>query len=613
MNQSPNMVTASVFVGNSRVNYVSLRIEQTYGDHHYFWIELDHETVSKTFMDKPEEQIRQIGRMVSIEFRHGENSPSVYLFSGIITKVRMTGKDGKKGYIILEGASPTIMLERGRRMDVYSNVPLRNIFKKVVDGVYTDYLTCLNEPTYKTPIDFVMQYNETDWEFLKRLAWLYNENMFYSGRELLFGEYEEWEPVKLTYDYDISDIDFCSKMVENDSISYQYLPEQDNTLEQQSPTTIENSNKYLETASQQNNVLTSEKPARNIIAANIGSRSEMNELSKRKKSRNAAQTIYVTGKTKTYQATIGRLITILMPENFSNVGSLGTYRVVKSIHTIDERLHYSNQFEAVPAYLSTMPIQEPKMPQAESVVAQVISNEDPLNQGRVQVSFEFANQSSRIWMRVMSPNAGIADDKTKNRGFMFVPEQGDQVMIGFEYGDPNRPYVMGSMYHAKNGQGGQEKNHLKTIITRSGHTLEFDDAPESLGITIKDKKGNQFHLDSKGNNIEITALETITLKAKDIRLEAENNIEAQAQADIKVDAMGIAHIGSQGNLDVTTQSDMQLKAMASTSVEATSEMRVKGASTKVESSSDTEVIGTNTSVKGQNTTVSGAGHKIEIM
>lgn len=613
MNQTPNMVTASVYVGNSQVNYVSLHIEQTYGDHHYFWIQLDHETLSKNFMDNPEEQIRQIGRMVSIEFRHGENSPSVYLFSGIITKVRMTGKDGKKGNIILEGASPTIMLERGRRMDIYSNLPLRSIFKKVIDGVYTDYLKCLNEPTYQNPIDFAMQYNETDWEFLKRLSWLYNENMFYSGRELLFGQYEEWDPVKLTYDYDISDIDFCSQMVENDHINYQYLAEQDNTLEQQSPTTIENSNNYLDTVAQQNNVLTSEKPARNIIGANIGSRSEMNELTKRNKSRNAAQTIYVTGKSKTYQSTIGRLITIQMPENFSNVGTLGTYRVVKSIHTIDERLHYSNQFEAVPAYLSTMPIKEPKMPQAESILGQVISNTDPLNQGRVQVSFEFANQSSKIWMRVMSPNAGIADDKSKNRGFMFVPEQGDQVMVGFEYGDPNRPYVMGSMYHAKNGQGGQENNHLKSIITRSGHTLEFDDADESLGITIKDKKGNQFHLDSKGNNIEITALETITLKAKDIRFEAENNIEAQAGADLKADAMGIAHIGSQGNLDIVTESDMQLKAMANTSVEAISEIQVKGASTKVSSSSDTEVSGINTSLKGQSTQVSGAGHKIEIM
>jgi type VI secretion system secreted protein VgrG len=51
---------------------------------------------------------------------------------------------------------------------------------------------------------------------------------------------------------------------------------------------------------------------------------------------------------------------------------------------------------------------------------------------------------------------------------VFIPEIGDQVMLGFRYNDPNRPFVMGSMYNGTTGAGGQEKNHLKSIFTRGG-------------------------------------------------------------------------------------------------------------------------------------------------
>ena len=607
------MVNAIVRLGGKRLNFVHLRIEQVYGDHHHFRLQLDHDVSGKTFMHEPTEQMDYLGRFVIIDIQHGDDNGAAYVFKGVVTKVSMTGKDGKKGYLVLEGSSPTIMLERGRRMDIYSNMNLRSIFKKTIDGVFTDYMKCLNEPTFENKIDFLMQYNETDWEFLKRIAYLYGENLFYSGSEILFGAYEEWEAIRLTYDVEISDIEFCSKMLPNSSIAYQYVSEQDTVLERQSADRIENSNSYLDKMEEFNKTITMDKPAKNQIGAPVYTGSEIAEMNKRSKARTASQTVYIKGKSKTYEATIGRLITLCLPDGFSSKKDLGTYRVVKSIHTIDERLHYSNEFEAVPASLTTMPVAEPKMPVAESVIGKVTSNEDPKGQGRIQVDFAFANQYSRIWMRVMTPNAGVSEDSSKNRGMVFVPEKGDQVMIGFEYGDPSRPYVMGSMYHSNNGQGGQENNHLKSIITRSGHTIEFDDANESLGITIKDKNGNSIFLDTKGKNIEITAPETITMKAKDIKMEASNNIQMQAEADIKADAMGIAHIGAQGNVDIVTESDMQIKSMASTSLVAQAEMKIEGSTTKVSSQSETKIVGVDTSVKGQKTTLSGSGHKIEII
>ncbi len=181
------------------------------------------------------------------------------------------------------------------------------------------------------------------------------------------------------------------------------------------------------------------------------------------------------------------------------------------------------------------PVPELKMPLIGPLLGQVVKNNDPQGQGRVCVEFPFAtDRVSETWMRVMSPNAGSSKDVAKNRGMVFVPEEGDQVMVDFEQGDPNRPFVKGGMFHGNNTMGGQADNYIKSIITRSGHTLEFDDAEDSLGITLKDKKGNLLHIDSKGNNIEITALETMTLNAKNIILQADENITAEAGKDMEI-------------------------------------------------------------------------------
>ncbi len=558
-----NMVNAILRVGGEKIKFVNLELVQEYGQHHHFTIYLDYDVIGKAFMNNPSEQIDLIGNTVVIDIQHGDNNGNAYVFKGVVTQVKTTGKDGKKGYWILEGSSPTIMLERGRRMDVYSDITLHGVFKKLIEGVYSDYMKCLNEPTFQNQIDFLMQYNETDWEFLKRIAYLYGENLFYSGSEILFGAYQEWEATKLTYDKEISDLEFCSKMQTNQASFYQYVAEQDTILEKDLPDKIENSNLYLDKAEQLNQVLTGAKPAKNMIGANISSRTELDELVKREKSRNAAQTICIRGKSKTYESTIGRLITVNMPDGLSKKKELGTYRVIKSVHRINEKLMYSNEFEAVPSSLKTMPVAEPNMPVAESVLGRVTSNEDPKGLGRIQVDFSFANQYSRIWMRVMTPNAGSSDKVGVNRGLTFIPEKGDQVMVGFEYGDPNRPYVLGSMFHGSNAAGGGNNNTEKSIITRSGNEIKFDD--DTGSISIKDKHGSDSLIVLDGNqNITVTSSASITLTSK------KSSISMKADGTIDITGVNITINGSttaamlSGGASLNLSSDGSIAAMSGT-------------------------------------------------
>jgi uncharacterized protein involved in type VI secretion and phage assembly len=165
----------------------------------------------------------------------------------------------------------------------------------------------------------------------------------------------------------------------------------------------------------------------------------------------------------------------------------------------------------------------------------VTSSSDPLKMGRVKVFFPWMNDGEEShWARVVRPYAG------KKRGWFFMPEVGDEVMVAFELGDMNQPLVIGSSWNGKDEPpepGDPDgKNDVKVIKTRSRHRLAFDDTPGAESIQLTDASGNNIvRWDTKSNSIGITALTgdifvkapqgKISLLAKDITVSVTNNAE----------------------------------------------------------------------------------------
>uniref|UniRef100_UPI0025DFA317 phage baseplate assembly protein V n=2 Tax=uncultured Bacteroides sp. TaxID=162156 RepID=UPI0025DFA317 len=227
---------------------------------------------------------------------------------------------------------------------------------------------------------------------------------------------------------------------------------------------------------------------------------------------------------------LGELVVARIPESFPGVKvtDLGRYRITEITHTIDDKGLYSNTFCGIPSGTPTMPWGDAVMPVAYPEMARVVSNDDPKNQGRVKVQFMWqeVDGGESYWMRVQSPDAGKSDQIAKNRGFVFIPEPDDLVMVGFEQGNPDRPYVTGSIFYKANSKGAASDNTVKSIQTRSGHTLEFnDDENGHWGITITDKENNIIRLDTKKKSISISAPEKITFESKDVIVSASNNLE----------------------------------------------------------------------------------------
>jgi phage baseplate assembly protein V len=170
------------------------------------------------------------------------------------------------------------------------------------------------------------------------------------------------------------------------------------------------------------------------------------------------------------------------------------------------------------------------------VVGIVTNNQDPENMHRVKVRFPWlSNDVESNWARVAAPMAG------KGRGAYFLPEIDDEVLVAFEHGQVDHPFVVGCLWNGKddapesNADG--ENNH-RTIKSRSGHVLRFNDKSGNETIEIIDKTGsNKIIIDSANNSITIEAKSDITIKSATGKLSMQaNGIEMKSRMGVSVEA-----------------------------------------------------------------------------
>jgi uncharacterized protein involved in type VI secretion and phage assembly len=179
------------------------------------------------------------------------------------------------------------------------------------------------------------------------------------------------------------------------------------------------------------------------------------------------------------------------------------------------------------------------------VVGIVCDLNDDDNLGRVRVKYPHLGDEISDWARLASPMAGA------DRGTFFRPEKDDEVLVGFEHGDPRRPYILGSLWSqvdkppADDGQ--KTKNNWRFIRSRSGHVLRFDDTAGAEKIEIIDKDNKRrIVVDSANAKIEIlcaAAAGNIEIKApaSDIKIEAAT-ITVKATTSLKLESDGVVTI-----------------------------------------------------------------------
>ena len=206
------------------------------------------------------------------------------------------------------------------------------------------------------------------------------------------------------------------------------------------------------------------------------------------------------------------------------------------------------------------------------VVGEVTSINDPDKRGRVKVRFSgLSSKDESAWCRLVAVGGG------KTRGMVFIPEVGDEVLVGFENGDVRQPVVIGGLYGEKSAiphwDVKEGKVSGRRITSRRGHYVELADGEQPTAqhilLMLEGAKhrlrlgADRFDLElEQGKPLSVKVGDTSIVIAQngDMTLESAGNINIKAKLKVSIEASSVEILGK-----------------AQVSVEAKGKMAIAGA------------------------------------
>ncbi|MDQ1163146.1 type VI secretion system secreted protein VgrG [Chryseobacterium sp. SORGH_AS 447] len=558
--------------------YKHFKLIQSARRHHEFSVTLAHDALGGRQTHTLEEANKFLGKRLTavISYKDIDNSPE-RTFVGVITGVGFSQEKMSLGNIVLTGYSPTILLDGaphiqsfGGASPVNMGIIATEVIKQGIDPSRFDIRVDTNN---YSQIIYSSQYDETHYNYLARMAEAYGEQFYYDGEVLHFGKLPpQNKPIRLTYGSSANDIRVELKAVHTKPQFYGYNSSKNEKLTS-GETPIQHVSDLAKTAYAHNEKIY-KTPALQVAPIKASTHLDV-EYSQRSTAGSEAVNVFsLSGNTTVPFLHPGCVVDVQMRKVDSNESDYFTrIMVTEASHEIDTIGHYTGSFEGIASDTGFMPKPEFKMPKAEPQIATVISNADPEGQGRVQVRFDWQTNDTTHYIRMMSPDAGGTDQITQNRGYVAIPEVGDQVMVNFVHSHPDRPFVMGGMFHGGVGLGGGMDNRVKSIQTRSGHRVVFT---EDESIIITDKSGNEIHLDTTGSNITITAPETMTFNCKNMNINVGMNMTTNVGMN-KSDTIMVNHTESVGSMKyLSTGADFMTNVVGRMSHYVKGDMEVYG-------------------------------------
>ena len=538
-----NPITISVGK-KSLSSFISLQIEQNIGKHHRFQMSVELESGGNRYVHNISENSKKwLGESIVVK---AANKP---IFVGVVTNVQLHREGSDFGCIIVSGYSATYRMETAHSCFSWNDTTIGNVVKKLCTEAKVQLE--LN-PEFKETKDFICQYEESDFDFIRRLAHQYQEWMYFDGTKLIFGKPRKLaNPIRLEYGTTLSSLDIGLQTLARSEQVFSYHSGADREMQRMTPNLAYGHDKLAGDAFRASLGIFS-KPARQHALPRVSNVTELDNYTGRKQAAETAETHYITAESQVPTLRVGSVVSLYSSflERVGNLSeeSLGDFIIIEITHEVSQGSCYKNRFKAIPATLKALPSPKVRMPLAETQMATVLSNADPEGKGRVRVRMNWQTDGMQTsWVRVMTPDGGSSKDVKSNRGFVFIPEVGDQVLLGFRHGDPARPYVMGSLFNGVTGGGGGQGNNCKSLTSRTGSSLKLDDSKGS--VTLHDKGGVSMTFDGAGN---------YTLNAK-----ATHSVNVGDNASINV---GAAEKGQSAPSCLTMDSAGNIKLKGSTNI-----------------------------------------------
>lgn len=533
--------------GNPVSQFSSFSLKQSIADHHQFEFICPAETIdgiTGIFTSSREMIGATFGAHIS-----GVGLKGDLLFNGIITSVETARVNGDYGEVIISGFSPTIMLDSGPHCKSWEQKTLKNIAQEVLKFFPPNLLEPKVDPLYKEPFEYIVQYKETAWEFLKRLTAECGEWLFWDGHRLIIGPPAGDVKNELVYGRTLSDfsislnarparMQYMGWDYQNSKL-YSSLPENERVGQKAGLNAL--GEKVYEKAQ----VVYGTQPKQwNFRYSN--SKKQQDDMATLYSAMESSKMVLLTGKSGHPGVAPGTRIEISGNNVFNGSDEeYGEYLITAIHHYVDTKGEYRNQFTAIPSSVKLPPVTIPDAPVCETQSAIVTDNHDPQGLGRIRVKFHWMNGDEKTpWIRVTTPHAG------GGKGMFFIPEAGEEVIVGFEGDSAIRPYIIGAVYHGQaNNSFGNAANDVKALQTRSGNKIILNDKDGS--VFVEDKNGNNMMMDGAGNitvrskvSIALVCGEGEAVKSA-ITLNKEGEITISAEKDIMLKAKKVSGVGSE--------------------------------------------------------------------
>lgn len=483
-------------------------------------------------------------------------------FKGIITSI--SGSRSMSEYdLAVEARSYDALLIDNPTCKSFENKSLNDIVKDVVDD-YSELIDEQVDARFTDILPYTVQYNETNYQFLSRLAQRFGEWMYNDGEHLVFGNLPQGEPVTLGYpDKDIPsynvDLKICHTAFSHVASSYNSYDSHQKEGEEEMEREYNNlADVVFNVARERLKKHTLQNLHSGGFADSDGKSTILNVSTKTQARGEKAGMLVYSGTTYCSKLKIGN--TLIIQDNYLSSDLVGDVSevdqdeilITELVHFFSADETYSNNFTGIPAACDYPPYSDSDVfPAATSCRAKVMDTEDPNNLGRVRVQFDWQAQLSTDgeemmtpWLRISQPYAG------GGKGFSFIPEKGEEVMIDFEGGNAERPYVKGTLYNGVGNPDGQwlpGNNQIKAIRTRNGHTIEIHDEGDGGYIRIYDNDKENYIL-------------TFSTDEKLIKLESTGNIELYAKNDIIMHAGHDINATADNDIFISASHDMQRNA-----------------------------------------------------
>ncbi|MBZ4043819.1 type VI secretion system Vgr family protein [Flavobacterium hibisci] len=507
------------------VVYHNLELSQKMADHHHFSFVWQY--TGKAIIN-PADQAKALRTYLGDEviFTFKSLTGIRLMSKGIITELSSVDLHGSPEGLHVKGISHTIVLDEMKKSRTYQQRGMNDIVLDILaEGPGEFYERDAIKSTYLQEFKYLAQYNETNFDFLKRLASRYGQWFYFDGMRMQFGQ-TKTSKIKLINGSSLHGFKIQTNMASHKISLGGYDYNGAANIRNSSARTSSGSKDSFSSVVGHNQGTVAQSDLNNgAYTTNAQSSEEIQEMVRLQTAGSDANSVYYSG-ISYFPLGLGQVFSII------NQTVEHELIVTEVTHLSQVHGNYSCNFKAIPADVAAPHFTDVHVfAKAETQPAKVKDNNDPEGLGRVKVQFNWAGgNNSSEWLRMIQPHSG------SGKGFYFIPEIDEEVLVGFEGSNAQNPYVLGTQYNGSATSGYADgQNNVKAIHTRSGIKFILNDGEGS--ILIEDPSGNTWKMDGQGN-IAVNAPKTFSVNASDINLSASKNISVNAGMNISESAGG---------------------------------------------------------------------------